>query len=107
MKFFVDENGVTRGVIQGDNRFMAFNVGVKGAVKAIKYKALLSHVTYFGWFDNEYEPNPQQFSGLLELIFSEGKTIPFDIIVGTAFDTGTYRSKNLGAFIKLSKNGIF
>ena len=103
----IDENGVTKGVIKGDNRFIAFNVGVKGALKAIKYKALLSHVTYFGWFDNEYDPSPQQFSGLLELILSEGKTIPFDIIVGTAFDTGTYRSKNLGGFIKLSKNGIF
>jgi hypothetical protein len=103
----IDENGITKGVIQGDNRFMAFNVGVKGAVKAIKYKAMLSHVTYFGWFTNEYEPSPTQFSGFLELILPEGETIPFDIIVGTSFDAGTYRSKNLGGFIKLSKNGVF
>ena len=103
----IDENGVTKGVIQGDNRFMVFNLGIKGAVNAVKYKAMLSHVTYFGWFTNEYEPNRQQFSGLLELTFPEGETIPFDIIAGTAFDTGSYRSKNIGAFIKISKNGVF
>ena len=103
----IDENGVAKGIIQGDNRFMAFNLGIKGAVKAVKYKAMLSHVTYFGWFANEYEPNRQQFSGLLELTFPEGETIPFDIIAGTAFDTGSYRSKNIGAFIKISKNGVF
>lgn len=103
----VDENGHTRGVIQGDNRFMAFNVGIRGSIAAIQYKAILSHITYFGWFEEEYDPRPKQFSGLLELRFSEGKTLPFDLTVGTAFDTGSYRPTNFGGFLKLSKTGIF
>lgn len=103
----VNENGITNGIVIGDNRFMAFNVGVKGIIKKLHYKAMLSHVTYFGWFDIEYQKKPTQFSGLVEVDFPKNQFFPFQISVGTAFDLGTYRPANFGAFLKLSKNGIF
>jgi hypothetical protein len=104
----VDENGITQGVILGDNRFMAFNIGAKGTLKPINYKAMLSHVTYFGWFKNEYEPKPKQLSGYLEVILPEkNKKLPFDISAAFSFETGTYAPVNFGGFITLSKNGFF
>lgn len=104
----VDENGITHGVIQGDNRFMAFNIGAKGIIKSIPYKAMLSHTTYYGWFENEYDPYPVQISGLLELILPQSiLNLPFEISTSMSFDTGTYRPVNFGAFLSLRKTGIF
>ena len=104
----VDENGITNGVILGDNRFMAFNVGVKGTFKPVQYKAMLSHVTYFGWFDNEYDPKPKQLSGLLELLVPQNtQGIPFDIALAASFDTGTYAPVNFGGFLTLTRRGRF
>jgi hypothetical protein len=102
----VDENGITKGVIQGDNRFMAFNLGAKGTLKAVHYKAMLSHVTYFGWFKNEYDPKPQQFSGLLALTLPQNtQKIPFEITLETSFDTGTYAPVNFGGFLTITRRG--
>jgi len=103
----VDENGITNGIIRGDNRFMAFNIGAKGTFHHINYKALISHVTYFGWFGNEYETKPKQFSGLLEFHIPQFHNIPFDISISGSFDTGTYRPVNFGGFLTLSKGGLF
>ena len=44
------------GVIVGDNRFTAFNIGANGFLKSVPYRLLLSHTTHFGWFGQEYEP---------------------------------------------------
>jgi len=101
----IDENGITKGF--KDNRFMAFNVGIKGLIKTIEYKALLSHTTYFGYFDAEYNPKPTQFSGYLECKIPGIKKLPIDIILGSSFDTGTYRPVNFGGFISLRKTGLF
>lgn len=104
----VDENGITHGVIQGDNRFMAFNIGAKGMIKSIPYKAMLSHTTYYGWFDDEYDPYPVQFSGILELVLPQSiLNLPFEISASLSFDTGTYRPVNFGAFLSLKKTGVF
>jgi len=104
----VDENGITNGVILGDNRFMSFNLGMKGTFKPIQYKAMLSHVTYFGWFGNEYETKPKQFSGLVELLLPQNtKGIPFDISLAASFDTGTYAPVNFGGFLTLRRQGSF
>ena len=97
----VDDNGITNGVIVGDNRFMAFNIGVKGVFRKLHYKTILSHSTYFGWFGNEYQPKPHQFSGLLEVSVPQFLNLPFELTVGTAMDTGTYRPVNFGGFLKL------
>ena len=103
----IDENGITPGVIVGDNRFMAFNIGLKGAVKNVKYKTILSHTTYFGWFDQEYHIKPYQVSGLLEVYFPQILKLPFEVTLGSAIDTGTYRPINFGGFVRLSKKGVF
>ena len=102
-----DEHGITPGIIDGDNRLMAFNLGFKGTIKNLGYKAILSHTTYFGWFGNEYTDTPKQFSSLLELNFPRIAKLPLNFSIGAAFDTGTYRPVNFGGFIKLSKSGIF
>ena len=102
-----DENGITQGIITGDNRLLAFNVGFKGMIKKVSYKAMLSHTTYFGWFDDEYSDKPMQLSGLFEVNFADIVLLPFDITAGTAFDNGTYRPVNFGGFIKLTKKGTF
>ena len=102
----VDENGITKGVIIGDNRFMAFNTGFKGYIKNIAYDAMFSYVTYFGWFGKEYSPRPIQFSGIFNVVLPTHK-LPFKIAIGTAFDTGTYRPVNFGGYIKLIKTGVF
>jgi len=101
----IDENGVTKGF--KDNRFMAFNIGLKGTVSTIEYKAMLSHTTYFGWFDVEYAPKPTQFSGYIECKLPSIKKLPIDIILGSSFDTGTYTPVNFGGFISLRKVGLF
>lgn len=103
----LDDQGRSQGVITGDNRFMAFNVGMKGNLNNIPYKLLISHTTYFGWFNSEYHPKPTQFSGYLEVEIPKINQFPLDITIGTAFDTGTYRPTNFGGFIKLTKRGIF
>jgi hypothetical protein len=102
-----DEQGITQGVIVGDNRFVAFNLGLKGNLYNIPYKLIVSHTTYVGWFNAEYQPKPTQFSGYLEVIFPKINKFPLLITTGTAFDTGTYRPGNIGGFIKLTKKGIF
>jgi len=101
-----DSDGITKGIIRGDNRLMAFNIGIEGTINKISYKTIISHTTYFGWFGNEYDPKPQQFSGLFEINLPKSN-LPIEITLGTAFDTGTYRSVNFGGFLKLTKKGNF
>jgi len=103
----IDESGITNGVIVGDNRFIAFNIGIKGNFLNTKYKAMLSHTTYFGWFNNEYSQKPKQFSAVVEVLLPKWKNVPFTITMGSAFDTGSYRPNNFGGFLKLTKKGIF
>jgi len=103
-----DENGITSGVIVGDNRFSAINIGVNGFLKALPYKILLSHTTYYGWFNQEYDPNPYQFSGILDIVIPQEKfNLPFDVAASFAFDAGTYRPQNFGAFLSITKTGSF
>ncbi|WP_372745417.1 capsule assembly Wzi family protein [Lutibacter sp.] len=101
----LDDDGISHGII--DNRFMAFNIGMKGTIQQLPYKLMLSHTTYFGWFNAEYQPKPTQFSGFLEFGLPKINQFPIDITIGTAFDTGTYRPSNLGGFLKLTKRGVF
>ena len=104
----VDENGITSGVILGDNRFAAFNFGANGYVKWVPYRVLLSHTTYYGWFNQEYEQYPVQFSGILDIVIPQEKfNLPFDVAASFAFDAGTYRPQNFGAFLSIKKTGSF
>ena len=103
-----DENGIISGVILGDNRFSAINIGANGFFKSVSYRLLLSHTTYHGWFGQEYDTNPFQFSGFLDIIIPQSIfNLPFDISASVAFDSGTYRPKNFGAFLSITKTGIF
>ncbi|MDA9284282.1 capsule assembly Wzi family protein [Flavobacteriaceae bacterium] len=104
----VDDNGITSGVIVGDNRFSAINIGANGFLKYLPYKILLSHTTYYGWFGQEYDPNPYQFSGILDLVIPQDIfNLPFDVSASFAFDAGTYRPQNFGAFLSITKTGSF
>ena len=104
----IDDNGITSGVIEGDNRFSAINIGANGFLKSLPYKVLLSHTTYYGWFGQEYDPNPYQFSGILDLVIPQDVfKLPFDVAASFAFDAGTYRPQNFGAFLSISKTGSF
>ena len=102
------DDGITSGVIVGDNRFAAFNIGANGFLKSLPYKILLSHTTYYGWFGQEYDPNPYQFSGILDLVIPQDVfKLPFDVSASFAFDAGTYRPQNFGAFLSITKTGSF
>ena len=103
----IDEAGRTHGVIVGDNRFIAYNIGMQGYFLKLHYKALFSHTTYIGWFGNEYENKPTQFSGIVTLTIPKSINFPIAVSVGIAFDTGTYRPVTFGGFLKLSKSGGF
>ncbi len=104
----IDTDGITRGVILGDNRFAAFNIGANGYVKWLPYRVLLSHTTYYGWFGQEYDPNPFQFSGILDIVIPQEKfNLPFDVAASFVFDAGTYRPQNFGAFLSITKTGSF
>ena len=104
----LDDNGITSGVIVGDNRFAAINIGANGFLKSLPYKILLSHTTYYGWFGQEYDPNPYQFSGILDLVIPQVVfKLPFDVAASFAFDAGTYRPQNFGAFLSITKTGSF
>jgi len=104
----VDENGITNGVIVGDNRFSAINIGANGFIKAVAYKALLSYTTYYGWFNQEYDSYPVQFSGILDLVIPQKVfNLPFELSASMSFDTGTYRPVNFGGFLSLRKTGVF
>jgi len=102
----VNEDGITNGVIIGDNRFRAFNIGLKGYIGNFEYRSMISHTTYFGYFDDEYSPKPQQISTLLEFKLPKINHLPFNISFGTGFDTGTYRPVNFGGYLKISKMGL-
>jgi hypothetical protein len=103
----LNEDGVSNGIIVGDNRFVAINVGWDGDLYNLKYRTILSRISYVGWFDNEYQPKPEQFSWFFELKIPSSKKIPFDFTLSTSLDTGTYRPVNFGGFIKISKTGFF
>ncbi len=104
----IDDNGITSGIIRGDNRFAAINIGANGFLKSLPYKILLSHTTYYGWFGQEYDPNPYQFSGILDLVIPQDVfKLPFDVAASFAFDAGTYRPQNFGAFLSITKTGSF
>ena len=104
----VDANDITNGVIVGDNRFAAFNLGANGYVKWLPYKIMLSHTTYYGWFNQEYEQYPVQISGILDIVIPQDKfNLPFDVAASFAFDAGSYRPKNFGAFLSITKTGGF
>ena len=104
----IDDNGITSGVIEGDNRFSAINIGANGFLKSLPYKILLSHTTYYGWFGQEYDPNPYQFSGILDLVIPQDVfKLPFDVSASFAFDAGTYRPQNFGTFLSITKTGSF
>ena len=104
----LDENGITSGVIVGDNRFAAFNIGANGYLKWLPYRVLLSHTTYYGWFGQEYDPNPYQFSGILDIVIPQDKfNLPFEVAASFAFDAGSYRPQNFGAFLSIKKTGSF
>ena len=69
---------------------------------------MLSHTTYYGWFGQEYDPNPYQFSGILDIVIPQEKfNLPFDVATSFAFDAGTYRPQNFGAFLSITKTGSF
>ena len=102
-----DTDAITRGVVYGDNRFMALNLGLRGNLNTVGYKTIVSYATYYGPFEAEYIDKPKQFSGLLELIFNRPMRLPMSFSFGFAFDTGTYTSDNFGGFVKLSTSGIF
>jgi len=77
-------------------------------LKSLPYKILLSHTTYYGWFGQEYDPNPYQFSGILDLVIPQDVfKLPFDVSASFAFDAGTYRPQNFGAFLSITKTGNF
>ena len=104
----VDTNGITNGIIRGDNRFAAFNIGANGYLKWLPYRVLLSHTTYYGWFNQEYEQYPVQLSGILDIVIPQDKfNLPFDVAAPFAFDAGSYRPQNFGAFLSITKTGIF
>ena len=104
----IDDSGITSGVIEGDNRFAAINIGANGFLKYLPYKILLSHTTYYGWFGQEYDPNPYQFSGIIDLVIPQDIfNLPFDVSASFAFDAGTYRPQNFGAFLSIKKTGSF
>jgi hypothetical protein len=104
----IDENGITNGVIVGDNRFAAFNIGANGYLKWFPYKIMLSHTTYYGWFNQEYEQYPVQISGILDIVIPQDVfKLPFDVSASFAFDSGTYRPQNFGAFLSITKTGSF
>lgn len=104
----VDANDITNGVIVGDNRFAAFNLGANGYVKWLPYKIMLSHTTYYGWFNQEYEQYPVQISGILDIVIPQDKfNLPFDVAACFAFDAGSYKPKNFGAFLSITKTGGF
>ena len=102
-----DEDGITYGVIFRDRRYSAFNVGTKGFIGTSPYKAMLSHVTYVGSHAEPYNPKLKQLSGLFEIQLPTINKFPFNITLGSAFDTGTYRPVSFGGFLKISKNGLF
>jgi len=101
------ENGITKGIIIGDNRFTAVNMGFKGYLNKFQYKTMVSHVTYYGWFNDLYTPKHTQFSGYFEVVLPKIKRLPFQINLGTSFDISNYTSNNVGGFLKLSYQGIF
>ena len=74
-------------------------------LKSLPYKILLSHTTYYGWFGQEYDPNPYQFSGILDLVIPQDVfKLPFDVSASFAFDAGTYRPPKFWRFFKHFKN---
>jgi hypothetical protein len=95
-------------VIVGDNRLSAINIGANGFIKAVGYKVLLSHTTYYGWFNQEYDSYPVQISGILDLVIPQKiLNLPFEVSASVSFDTGTYRPVNFGGFLSLRKRGVF
>lgn len=102
-----DKNGITKGVIVGDNRFTAINIGLQGNLTSLlKYKTKISYVQYYGWFDKEYKKKPHQISGYFEFFVPEF-TLPFEVSFGLGFDLGNYSKDVGGGFLKLTKRGFF
>ena len=102
-----DSNGIVNGTQLNLNRFLAFNIGINGSFKTMNYRLLIRHITFYGWFDQEYTIKPQQFSFLLEGILPETYTLPFKITIGAGLDNGNMITPKFGGYIKLTKIGFF
>ncbi len=90
------------------NRFISYHIGFNGTINSnISYKTLVSYVSYFGGFRNEFENKPELFTSLIEVSYIK-KTLPFKLSAGLSTDFGDFRDKNnFGGFIKISKTGKF
>jgi hypothetical protein len=106
----------------GNTAFRAFNIGVNGEFKNIRYKFKATYDFNYGsvhdrnegkkaeeWMseDRWYTIDPAQFQQhyLLELMMPEGK-LPFDISTIFALDNGDMYDDNFGMMIKISKTGF-
>jgi len=116
------ENGITLGVY--NNAIKAHHFGVTGSIAGFNYKLKTTFSKNYGRafltndgvgnnpenYYREYTitpPNKQQ-SYSLELEMTKIKKIPFEVVMGLTYDNGEHlKDNNFGAFISISKKGIF
>ena len=102
----VGQDGITRGIVLGYNRFTSINIGVKGVINSkIKYKTNFSYTKYAGWFNSPIQ-NDKLYSTQFELNYHSEK-FPLDFSLGTSTDFGDLLPNNFGGYLKIIKKGKF
>jgi hypothetical protein len=99
------EDGITKGIIVGYNRFISYHLGFKGYINNhLNYTSHISYTSYAGWF---YNPNPKHmFSSSLQF-YLHSTPLPFDIQFTAAIDSGNATPNSVGGFISIIKKGNF
>lgn len=102
--FFTERNGKDYALGVDNNRIIAYHMGLAGFVtNSLYYKAMFSITRNYGTYSVPMDKN--QRSAFLELGMPL-KKIPLNISCGVAVDNGELLNNNIGAFLKISTNGL-
>jgi len=94
-------DGISMGF--GANRLVSHHFGLKGLLTTgLYWKTLLTATRYLGTYSNPYVPEKNQLSGLLQFTW-EKRTLPFDVKLAVAFDSGAMVQDAVGIQLGISK----
>jgi hypothetical protein len=95
-------NGISMGF--RSTRFVSHHLGLKGNISRFLYwKGLLTFVQHLGNYTQPYDPDENQFSGLLDLKY-KNPDFPVDLSLSVAADLNNIVGNNLGFQLTISKS---
>ena len=90
-----------------NNRVRAFHGAIMGNAKWFRYKLLLTYSINKGRYNQSFNPDRNQFSGLVSLSREIKIPVPFSLSLQLGMDQGKMYGNNYGIMLSLYKKGSF